>query len=203
MPKSTIIITTALLLIFIGIHVEARKKSCTRDDHSYSDGSPDFSDSPDTSDIPDSSDSPDNSGIPDAPDSSDLSDVSDPSDSSSLSYCNTNARPDSCTTESVPVCAHIANCIEGVCNKTMSNACEACFDITIDYYSPGECPIVKTICNSTKITVSCPDDWDPVCVYLSQCVQADNGCFQTGYNPCDGCKMANAQYYIPGECTEE
>lgn len=188
MFKSKILLSIAILLLFIGFTQIEAKRKCTHgggnDDAGYGD-----------------SDS--GSGGVEAPDDSsngDSPDSDSPPPSSGISYCKAYNRPSSCTGENIPVCAHIENCTEGSCNKTMPSACEACSDSTIDYHVPGECPIIKTICDPNNQPTSCPGDWEPVCVYLSQCTQSNDGCFQTAFNPCEGCDMATAVYHTPGEC---
>jgi hypothetical protein len=55
-------------------------------------------------------------------------------------YCDPNARPEVCTLEYNPVCAHTAGCTGDDCWNTAGNACGACGDATVDYWFPGECP---------------------------------------------------------------
>jgi len=55
-------------------------------------------------------------------------------------YCDANNRPEVCTEEYNPVCAHRTNNCRGRgCYVTAGNACSACGDAFVDYWTPGEC----------------------------------------------------------------
>lgn len=117
-------------------------------------------------------------------------------------HCDANNRPQWCTDDYIPVCAHIAGCTEGACTRTIFNGCEACAAEDIDYHVPGECRMVRTQCDPNNRPQWCTDDWNPVCARLSECTY-DGVCFQTASNACEGCALANAEYHTPGECSPD
>lgn len=49
-------------------------------------------------------------------------------------FCDTKARPEICTLEFLPVCAHTA-----IGSSTAGNRCTACADPDVNYYVVGEC----------------------------------------------------------------
>jgi Kazal-type serine protease inhibitor domain len=52
-----------------------------------------------------------------------------------LTMC-TDPRPQACTREYVPVCGSA----KGGAAKTYGNGCEACADVAVSGWAPGECP---------------------------------------------------------------
>ena len=53
--------------------------------------------------------------------------------------CYVAPRPEVCTADYDPVCAHTEDCFGDLCWRTTGNACEACVDRSVDFYVPGEC----------------------------------------------------------------
>jgi len=56
--------------------------------------------------------------------------------------CDPSNRPDVCTLEYNPVCAHIIGCYidDPDCSRTEGNSCTACSQEDVDFYIEGECP---------------------------------------------------------------
>jgi len=54
-------------------------------------------------------------------------------------YCDPNARPVFCTPVYSPVCAYPEGCENSLCSYTAINACAACGQSDVVFYTPGEC----------------------------------------------------------------
>lgn len=59
-----------------------------------------------------------------------------------ITYCDSENRPEACTKEYLPVCGHFnenIQCIKAPCAETYGNACVACSDEKVSYWTEGEC----------------------------------------------------------------
>lgn len=54
-------------------------------------------------------------------------------------YCDVNARPVFCTPVYSPVCAYPEGCENSLCSYTAINACAACGQLDVVFYTQGEC----------------------------------------------------------------
>jgi len=124
-------------------------------------------------------------------------------------YCDPDNRPEICTMDYTPVCAHQADCEGDDCWNTAGNACTACSGDNVDYHVPGECPNnvsddgeddaddERTYCPDERPEV-CTADYTPVCAHQADCEGDD--CWNTAGNACTACTDPNVDYHTPGEC---
>jgi hypothetical protein len=140
--------------------------------------------------------------------------------------CDDNNRPNICTADWTPVCAHLANCVRNSCWSTAGNACSACADVNIDFYVPGECPEIVgvneegnaenaengengnneedegliTECDIGNRPEVCSADFNPVCAHITGCQIGSGDCTRTASNGCDACSQGDVDFYFQGVC---
>ena len=112
--------------------------------------------------------------------------------------CDAKIRPQMCTADYQPVCAYIKDCIGGSCTKTMSNACSACSDKSVQAYFNGACKKIETKCVHSKALTMCPALYSPVCALALNCQGPD--CTRTASNSCSVCNIDGVDRYLPGQC---
>jgi len=133
-------------------------------------------------------------------------------------YCDPDNRPEVCTADYTPVCAHRIDCEGDDCLFTAGNECSACGDANVDWHTPGECPNdetddngevaagndddddnddERTYCPEERPEV-CTADYTPVCAHQAGCEGED--CWNTAGNACTACTDPNVDYHTPGEC---
>lgn len=118
-----------------------------------------------------------------------------------LSYCDSQNRPEVCTDVYFPVCAFVTDCIDGICTKTISNACEACADPTVVAYGNYICEEKKAVCDPENKPEFCTYIYDPVCSISLDCFgQGNTACYRTLGNSCAACIDDKVDYHLPGEC---
>lgn len=124
-------------------------------------------------------------------------------DDSDREYCDASNRPEVCTADWTPVCAHKNNCVGDSCWSTAGNACTACAGENIDFYVPGECSDDedRTYCDADNRPEICTLDYTPVCAHIADCTGDD--CWFTAGNACGACGNATVDYHIPGECSDD
>jgi len=133
-----------------------------------------------------------------------------PDESGLREFCDDSNRPEICTADYNPVCAHQSNCVGRDCWGTAGNACSACANENIDFYIPGECadfanPYKGSInggtrCNPNNRPEICTADFVPVCAHIRGCHINEEDCTRTEGNSCTACSHEDVDFYIEGEC---
>jgi len=113
-------------------------------------------------------------------------------------------RPEICTTEFNPVCAHFSTNDVFSAFTTASNGCEACRDPSVDYYTDGPCGPSRdeaTYCLPNNRPDICTLEYNPVCGFFRQ----EDGSLghRIEGNPCGACAQSDIIYYLPGPCVFE
>jgi len=134
-------------------------------------------------------------------------------DNSDREYCDPNNRPEVCTLEYNPVCAHTSNCVGEDCWSTAGNSCSACANENVDYWYPGECSDDddnggdgdgddngRTECDVNNRPEVCTLEYAPVCAHIIGCEGDGDECFRTEGNGCGACSLDDVDYYTQGEC---